>query len=64
MENYDQIITTKGWCKMTPRQVAEILCIIKKLQIENDPRLTREEKEIWKLYVDALKEQLPKDVQF
>ena len=49
---------------MTPRQVAEILCIIKKLQIENDPRLTREEKEIWKLYVDALKEQLPKDVQF
>ena len=48
---------------MTPRQMIEILSIAKKLQIENDPRLTREEKEIWKLFVDILKEQIPKDSQ-
>lgn len=49
---------------MTPRQTIEILAIIKKLQIENDPRLTREEKERWKLFVDVLKEQIPKDTRF
>lgn len=49
---------------MTPRQLAEILAIIDKLKIERNPFLTREEKEVWKQFVEDLKNQVPDNAQF
>ena len=49
---------------MTPRQLAEILAIIDKLKIENDPYFTREEKDVWKQFVDEIKKQVPEDARF
>lgn len=40
---------------MTPTDLIEILAIIDKLKIENNPYITRQEKELWKQFVDELK---------
>ncbi len=49
---------------MTPRQLAEILSIIDKLKIESNPFLSKGEKEVWKQFVDEIKEQIPTDAHF
>ena len=49
---------------MTPRQLAEILAIIGKLNIESNPNLTREEKEFWKQFVDEIKKKVADNSQF
>lgn len=39
---------------MTPKDLIEILTIIDKLKIENNPYITRQEKELWKQFADEL----------
>lgn len=43
---------------MTPKQLAEIIAIFRKLEIENNPNLSHEEKELLKLAIDELKKQI------
>lgn len=42
---------------MTQHEWIEILAIIDKIQIENNPYYTKEQKELWKLFVDEMKKQ-------
>ena len=49
---------------MTPKEFAEVLAIIDKLKIEFNPYLSHDEKELWKQFVDYLKNQVPSDAQF
>lgn len=49
---------------MTPRQLAEILAIFDKLKIEQNPNLSREQKEIMKQFIDEIKRQVPTDARF
>ena len=49
---------------MTPRQLAEILAIIDKIKIESNPNVSREEKEVWKQFVDEIRRQVPEDARF
>ncbi len=41
---------------MTQKQLVEILAVFRKLEIENNPSLTRYEKELFKALIDELKE--------
>lgn len=43
---------------MTQKQVIEALAIIRKLEIENDSTLSREEKELLKALIDELKKRV------
>lgn len=47
-----------GSPNMTPKQLAELLSILDKLKIENDPNLTKREKEIYKQFIDEIKKQV------
>ena len=40
---------------MNAKELAEILSILNKIQIDNDPKLTELEKEIFKQFVDEIK---------
>ena len=40
---------------MTQRELAEIIALFNKLQIENNPSLTESEKEIYKQFIDYIK---------
>lgn len=41
---------------MTQKQLIEILAAFRKLEIENNQNLTRYEKELFKAFIDELKE--------
>lgn len=40
---------------MTNKEIAEVLALLNKLKIESDPTLTKDEKELWKSFVDEIK---------
>lgn len=40
---------------LTKKELGELLSIMNKLQIENNPNLTREEKEFMKMCIDKIK---------
>ena len=44
---------------MSPKQLAEFLAIVDKLNIQLNPNLTEYEKEFWKQFIDELKRQIP-----
>lgn len=43
---------------MNKVQFTQILAIIDKMKIENSPFLTREEKELWKQFIDEIQKQV------
>ena len=43
---------------MTSKQAAEIMALMNKLKIESDPTLSKEEKELWKWFVEEIKKQV------
>lgn len=43
---------------MNIKNLAEILAILDKMQIENNPNLTEIEKEIYKHFIDEIKKQV------
>lgn len=43
---------------MTNKELAEILSILNKIQIENNPNLTETEKELYKHFIDKIKNQV------
>lgn len=43
---------------MTTKELAEIISIFKKLEIENNPNLTETEKELYKHFIDEIKNQV------
>ena len=43
---------------MTPKQLIETLAALRKLEIENNPNLNQEEKELLKHFIDELKQQV------
>ena len=43
---------------MTPKQLIETLAALRKLEIENNPNLSHEEKELLKQFIDELKKQV------
>jgi hypothetical protein len=43
---------------MTIKEAAEILATVDKMKIENDPNLSREQKEALKLLIDWLKDSI------
>ena len=42
---------------MTNKQAVELLALLNKLKIESDHSLSKEEKELWKWFVDEIKKQ-------
>lgn len=43
---------------MTNKELAEFLSILNKIQIDNDPNLTETEKELYKHFIDEIKNQV------
>lgn len=43
---------------MTNKELAEFLSILNKIQIDNDPNLTEIEKELYKHFIDEIKNQV------